>query len=500
MKKTYTISLAGRIFPLEEDAGNKLQTYIQTLENYYFKEDDGQEIMNDIEGRIAELLSEYMQTPAKEVITLADIEKVIGIMGNPDDIISEDYHEDHTRKQGRKLYRDCDNKVIGGVAAGIATYLNVSVAFIRILFAILAIFYGITILIYIILWIAVPAAFTAKQKLEMKGEPINISNIEKNIKNNINEIKNGKLQDFFQKITDVISVIVQGLAKVILKTAKILLKIASGIILVISIIILLSFIFSFFSLSGIPWNIHTFGLSVFMDGLSAVLLKIAIFLIIACPFSLLIWLTSRYLFCFKSKSTVIPFTFLAFWITGIVLASYVGLTQMGNFSECSKDVTVTPINVSPDKCLVVKIDPGYNKWENNSIFGIRYNDAPQGKAIYLSPVIKFAASSTQTSEVSVIKEAKGFSASDAFQNAQSADFNWYCKNDTLSIDNHFKTNRLWRDNTLNITIRLPENQRIYIDSSSDREKSSGYWRGSWQADGYYRMGPNGLEPEEKTQK
>lgn len=498
MKKTYTISLGGRIFPLEEDAGNKLQAYIQTLENYYFKEEGGQEIMNDIEGRIAELLNEYMQAPAKEVITLADIERIISIMGNPDDIINEDHQEDYTKKQDRKLYRDNENKMIGGVAAGIATYLNVSVVLIRILFAILAIFYGITILVYIILWIAVPVAFTAKQKLEMKGEPINISNIEKNIRNNIDEIKNGKLQDFLQKITGIISAIAQGLGKVILKTGEILLKIVSGIILVVTVIILLSFVFSFFSICGTPWNLHAFGLSVFMTGASAILVKISIFLIVLCPLFLLTWLTSRFLFNFKNRYTIIPFTLLVLWITGIAIAIYIGLSQMGNFSEHSKDASVTPITVSPNKCLVVKINPRYSKWGNYSIMGIRYSGTPQDQTIYMSPNIKFAVSQKQTPEVSVIKEAHGFSPEDALQNTQSVDFNWSYKNDTLWIDNNFKINRLWRANKLNMTIWLPEDQKIYLDSSFDNGNVTGY-RSPWQADGYFKIGPNGLEPIEKIQ-
>ena len=91
MKKTYTISIGGQIFHTEEDAGDKLQAYIQTLEKHYFQEEGGQEIMNDIENRIAELLQEATQKQNTEVVTLEDIQQVIQILGNPDDIISEYY-------------------------------------------------------------------------------------------------------------------------------------------------------------------------------------------------------------------------------------------------------------------------------------------------------------------------------------------------------------------------------------------------------------------------
>lgn len=83
MKKTYTISIGGQIFHTEEDAGDKLQAYIQTLEKHYFQEEGGQEIMNDIENRIAELLQEATQKQNTEVVTLEDIQQVIQILGNP---------------------------------------------------------------------------------------------------------------------------------------------------------------------------------------------------------------------------------------------------------------------------------------------------------------------------------------------------------------------------------------------------------------------------------
>ena len=127
MKKTYTISIGGQIFHTEEDAGDKLQAYIQTLEKHYFQEEGGQEIMNDIENRIAELLQEATQKQNTEVVTLEDIQQVIQILGNPDDIISEDYTETVKEKTPRKLYCDLDRNMLGGVAAGIGVVLRVCI-------------------------------------------------------------------------------------------------------------------------------------------------------------------------------------------------------------------------------------------------------------------------------------------------------------------------------------------------------------------------------------
>lgn len=123
MKKTYTINLSGKIFHIDDDALDKLQHYINTLKTHYSREEDGNEIMEDIENRIGELFSEYLKGQFREVITIDDVEKVITTMGAPADIIDEDEEpQKATPKQARKLYRDPDNRVLGGIAGGMAAY------------------------------------------------------------------------------------------------------------------------------------------------------------------------------------------------------------------------------------------------------------------------------------------------------------------------------------------------------------------------------------------
>ena len=193
MKKTYTINLSGKIFHIDEDALEKLQEYINTLKTYYTREEDGNEIMDDIENRIGELFTESLKGQFREVVTLEDVDQAIATMGTPDDIIDEDEQpRTSPSKQAKKLYRNPDDKILGGVAGGMAAYWGISSLLIRICFVLLCCYYGIFIIVYIILWIAVPKAKTTKQKLEMKGESINVSNIERSIKDEYQEIKNGK--------------------------------------------------------------------------------------------------------------------------------------------------------------------------------------------------------------------------------------------------------------------------------------------------------------------
>lgn len=171
MKKTYTINLSGKVFHIDEDAFEKLQDYLNTLKNHYIKEEDGTEIMYDIESRIAELFMQYQKENFRESIVLEDVEKAITTMGKPADIIDDEEEAEESKgKPTHKLYRDPDHMVLGGVASGLASYWGISMILIRICFILFSLYYGIFILVYIVLWTVIPKAKNSREKLEMKGK------------------------------------------------------------------------------------------------------------------------------------------------------------------------------------------------------------------------------------------------------------------------------------------------------------------------------------------
>ncbi|MET0394256.1 MAG: PspC domain-containing protein [Chitinophagaceae bacterium] len=171
MKKIININLSGRVIPIEDSAYEKLKSYIESLRRYFSKEEDRDEIINDIESRIAELMSEKIRKGAAS-ITDADIDEIAASMGRPEDFEaagdetaaaqpagtgSSSSSRSERRSRGR-LYRDTSDKFIGGVCSGIAAYLNVDPAIVRILFAIITFGgFGIGFLAYIVLWIVLPA-------------------------------------------------------------------------------------------------------------------------------------------------------------------------------------------------------------------------------------------------------------------------------------------------------------------------------------------------------
>jgi phage shock protein PspC (stress-responsive transcriptional regulator) len=217
MKKTLTVNLGGTVFNIDEDAYELLEKYLSNLRIHFSKEEGAAEIMNDFEQRISELFNDRVRL-GYQVITINEVEEVIKRMGKPEEIFEmteeetgekqqeqdsekKTYTEDATSQNGKKrLMRDIDNKIIGGVASGIAAYLGWDVTMIRLAFIVLLFvpyLHGI-VLVYLLLWLVIPAAKTATEKLEMHGENVTVENIGKTVTNGFNKATNA-VDDF---ITD----------------------------------------------------------------------------------------------------------------------------------------------------------------------------------------------------------------------------------------------------------------------------------------------------------
>ncbi len=194
MKKTVNINLNGTVFYIDDDAFEVLSNYLKRLENHFGNTDEGKEIIADIESRMAELFSEYIQNK-NGVVTIEMVELVMEKMGDPSEF--DEQESEPKQKQAKfankskRLFRDGENKIIGGVCSGLAAYFTIDPVFIRIAFALLPFLsFGFIIPIYFILWIVIPEARTTAQKLEMRGENVTISNIEKTIKREYEDVKN----------------------------------------------------------------------------------------------------------------------------------------------------------------------------------------------------------------------------------------------------------------------------------------------------------------------
>ena len=214
MKQTEQFSVGGYAFTLEKDASAALQEYIATLEKHYLPQEGGKEIMEGIEERAAELLLD--QCGRTGVVTLPHVQHVIHVIGRPERIEADDpgSQEAQPGENPRHLYRDLENKRLGGVCAGLAAYLQVDVVIFRLAFVVLSVL-GLTIpsaggaffitfpFIYCILWVCMPAARTAQERWSMRGTSVTADEISRNIQAGIEEIGQTAREvgnsDFFRK-------------------------------------------------------------------------------------------------------------------------------------------------------------------------------------------------------------------------------------------------------------------------------------------------------------
>ncbi len=176
MKRTIQINLAGTIFNIDDDAYEILRDYLNAVERQFMSSVEGREVINDLEMRMSELFTERLK-PLRQVIASEDVREVLQILGAPEDISGhresgQHYSQNYSGRYAggrrtRRMYRDGQDKSVGGVCSGLAYYFNTDPLLLRILFVI-GLFMGFGFLLYIILWIALPVAQTTEQIREMK--------------------------------------------------------------------------------------------------------------------------------------------------------------------------------------------------------------------------------------------------------------------------------------------------------------------------------------------
>lgn len=186
MKKVVTVGIGGRSFVIDEDAYQKLERYLAKFRQKTGEGSEAADIMEDLEQRIAELFYEELSGKG-EVVSISMVNRVVDQLGMPDGSPAEDFSEGNSNATvntppfaaTKRLYRDPDNRVIGGVCSGLGHYLNIDMVIIRVIFAISLFMGGLGFWAYIIFWIVAPQAMTASQKCEMRGIPVTAENLRK---------------------------------------------------------------------------------------------------------------------------------------------------------------------------------------------------------------------------------------------------------------------------------------------------------------------------------
>ena len=191
MKITVSVNLGGYSFNIDEDAYSELKRYLKNLEFHFAGQESSSEILSDIETRMAELFRAKI-TGYKQVITITDVNEVISVLGTPEDIADNESNSSREKFSSpgyHRMYRDPDHRIIGGVCAGMGAYWDIDPIILRVLFVAFLVAGGLGALIYLILYIVLPEAKTTAQKIEMKGEPVNIHNIKESVKEEFENVR-----------------------------------------------------------------------------------------------------------------------------------------------------------------------------------------------------------------------------------------------------------------------------------------------------------------------
>ena len=484
MNKTTSINLGGYFFHIDEDAFRKLSNYFDAVKRS-LSPDGREEIINDIESRISELFTEKLGS-TKQVIGLKEVDDIITIMGQPEDYKIEDespkndFQSNYTSTGSiKKLYRDKDNSFLGGVLSGLGHYLGVDPLWLRIIMVILFFGFGTGLVLYIILWILIPEAVTTSQKLEMKGEPINISNIEKKVKEGFNEIsekfsnldhdkmaKNAK--NGAERIGNTISEIVTSIFNVISKIIGVFIVLFTSITLISVIIGGIAMIF----FSSMPDNflynhIHTpfsFETPIWIQGLLLIIVVgIPLFYLLILGLKLL---TSR----IKSIGNTINYSLLAIWIIGLASMLFLTIKEISQNAYTGKDIEKVAINLKPSDTLNIKFVSNnlYSKdiYEHEN-FEVIHDDTDKEIIFSNNVSIKIVETNEPIAFLQIEKTAEGSSIKKAKETAEKIKYNVKIQNNNLILDNYWITDLANKkhDQEVELFLYLPKGTIFKVDKN-----------------------------------
>lgn len=517
MKKTFTINISGTVFHIEEDAYEVLQKYLVNLKNHFGNTEEGKEIISDIEARIAEIFSEKAADD-KKVVTIEMVNEVVEIMGTPEDFAEEEGEEEPETtgtKRKRRLYRDPDHRVLGGVCGGLGAYFSMDPVILRIIFAVLFfITSGAALLAYLILWIAVPKAINTAQRLEMRGQEATVKNIEKSIKEEVKEVKESykrfKESDTYSKGKKS----VEGAGDVVYTVFKVILKV---FVIIIGIILIIS---GFFGLLGyissmiighsfvegwpLVWGpeIHVPGIvNHFVEPGTLTFGMIALGVLVGIPFLAMLFIGTKLVFRYKSNNAAIGLSMVGVWIIALVSLIVVSAGQIGNFKSRSS-ITENEV-ISCDSCETLYLKLDTEKYDDYAELDLDINDFKimviDGEEVMMGkPRLDVRESGSENFTISVKKQSKGRTRDNARDAAQAVIYNYELKDSTIIFDPYFllEEDGKWRDQNVDIVVKVPEGKAVYLGDDMvkiihDIENVSNTWDGDMVGK-YWEMKPEGL--------
>jgi phage shock protein PspC (stress-responsive transcriptional regulator) len=510
MDKSIKINLAGTLFQIDEDAYHLLRDYLQAI-NARLKNVAGcNETVDDIEARISEIFQN--QRGIAGTITKENVEAMIAIIGKPEDFdlneIPGSFHSGSSSK--RRLYRNPDDTIIGGVCGGLGAYLGFDPVWIRLIFILFTFSFGIGLFVYIGLWIALPSAISDSRKKELYGEAYHSEAYKKSQlagtdnTSGLSHVGNA-FNEVFRAIWKVLFIIVRVFA------------IIFGVLLVLTgFMALLSFIMILFfknpAFFSSAFNGNFFYLPDFLDFVVNPALTpwicFLVFMAIVLPLLAVIYWGIKMIFWFRSRDGIISLIGLVLWVLSVTALAIILAGEGLSFAEHGRVKSTSVFEKAPATVYIIagqKVSElKYDReveLPDDSYFIYSNNET---KELSVRVKLRLYTSEDDNVKVEIIKSSGGRSRMDATKNAESLVYKYNIKNDTIMLDEYFSLpqNKKWSADEVRVKLWLPERTRIYFDQTSENINAGYIYLNDFRLDSpepwelggsYWTITENGLE-------
>lgn len=489
MKKTIKTNIGGSVFHLDDDAYSYLKEYLDRLNQKFGSSASAKEVMEDIELRIAELLEKELK--GRECAGLDEVKKVTEILGSPEDFEEDGTAESWTgpeaanrEKSIRRLYRDSDNAILGGVCTGLGAYFNVDPLLFRIVFIAFLIAFGSTAIIYIILWIVVPPARTMAQKLEMAGKPVTIENMERALQEELHDIqsnvRNIQVASWGRKIflflQELLRVVIGFLGKVF-QFAGVLL---GGIFVLIGLFLLLITLWMFFVQKPIYTGMFddaNFRLNelaaIFFPETDPVILAIGVALFTGIPIVFMLYWGLKLAFRIRTGNRAVGIAGAIAWVFSFFLLLMIGLTEAQEYQRTGSQEERFSLDTLKKHAYVLEVDTtGWAAIKKDAIFaekdqfGLYYSR--NSNKVTGKPFLDVIKSEEGNAYIVVTKESQGKNEKEAVENARKIQYTWSVKDHKIVLGSFFflPSGFRWKGARVSVRLYLPEGSKIYIPETA----------------------------------
>ena len=486
MDKTIKINLAGNLFQIDEEAYRLLRDYLQEIDIRFRNVQGGSETIEDIESRIAEIFQS--QKGLAGVITIENVESMISIIGKPQDfdMSGEERIAQEYSPQRKKMYRNPDDAIIGGVCSGIGAYLDIDSVWVRILFIIFTFFFGIGFFVYVALWVALPYASSEAQRKEMYGARYRTapSRFTQNTgKAALSDPSYSSNARGGSGIGNAFNEVFRALGKVcyiIVRIFLILLGISfvlTGFFALVSFVMIFFFQYpGFFSIDS--HDINIFYLPEFLNyivnpALAPWILALT-FIVIVMPLLAFIYWGVKMIFWFRAKDGVISLIGFIIWVMSLAALSIILFNEGISFAETAKTVSREVVEKSPQKLYIMS---------DNTVAELKYDKEisfpddeynlyflDNNKDLYIGTNLNINGSENNAMTISVRKRSAGRSELHARQKAESLQYNYRMAGDTLFVDEYFRLpyGAKWACDNVGINLMIPEGTTVIFDETTER--------------------------------